>query len=167
MEEHHRAYSLQIIDILIHEKRLRVMRGYAFTNVFRDGWWQLADLIVLRIVCRITYYQFPLWGAHAIFHATWRFLCMVFLTILAALALYRWAVTTAYTVLTLNGVSPTWIQRFIHEAATLMTAYQIMYLVVSTFIVLLATYYLGRRTAFREKFNIVRNIPMKMILSLG
>jgi hypothetical protein len=80
---------------------------------------------------------------------------MVFLTILAALALYRWAVTTAYTVLGLNGVSPTWILRFIHEAATLRTGYQLMYTLVSTFIVLLSAYYLGRRTHLREKLNIV------------
>jgi len=149
------AYSLQIIDIFLHEEELRVKRGYTFTYVFRDGFWQLADFIVLRTVCRITYYQFPIWGANAVFHATWRFLCMFSLTTLAALALYRWAVTTAYTIMALNGVSSTWLQRFVHEAAVLRTGYQVLYMVVSTFIIVLTVYYLGRRTAFREKLNIV------------
>jgi len=149
------AYSLQIIDIFLHEKKLHVKWGYTFTNVFQDGWLQLSDFVVLMIVCRITYYQFPIWGANAVFHGTWRFLCMCSLTTLAALALYRWAVTTAYTIMALNGVSSTWLQRFVYEAAVLRTGYQVLYLLVSTFIILLTVYYLGRRTAFREKLNIV------------
>ena len=85
---------------------------------------------------------------------------MFSLTTLAALALYRWAVTTAYTIMALNGISSTWLERFVHEAAALRTGYQILYLLVSTFIILLAAYYLGRRTALREKLNIVSNLYM-------
>jgi hypothetical protein len=156
-----RNYSLQILDIILTEERRRVTEGYILSYVFRDAAWQFADLAILMIVCRITYYQFSLWGAHAVFQASWRFLCKVFLTILSALALYRWSLTTAYTVLGLNGVSPDWIVRFVHEAAKLRTGYQLLYMLVSTFIVLLTVYYLGRRTHFCEKLNIVSITPNK------
>lgn len=90
-------------------------------------------------------------------HAIWRFLCMVFLTILTALALYRWAVSAAYIILALNGVSYRWTLGFVLEAANLSTGYQIMYLLLSTFILVYTSYYLGRRTSFREKLDNVSN----------
>lgn len=90
-------------------------------------------------------------------HAMWRFLCMVFLTILTALALYRWAVSTAYIILALNGVFYGWTLGFVLEAANLSTGYQIMYLLLSTFILVYTSYYLGRRTSFREKLDKVSN----------
>jgi hypothetical protein len=78
---------------------------------------------------------------------------------LTALALYRWAIFTARIILTLNGVSFTWVERFVHEAARLQTGYQFLYMMVSTFIMGLAIYYLGRRTSFRESFNKVSYGP--------
>jgi len=92
-----------------------------------------------------------------VLHAIWRFLCMVFLTILTALALYRWAVSAAYIILALNGVSYGWTLGFVLEAANLSTGYQIMYLLLSTFILVYTSYYLGRRTSFREKLDNVSN----------
>jgi hypothetical protein len=127
--------------------------GYKFVSVFRDGSWQLADFVVLTIACRVTYYQFPLWGAHEGFHASWRFLCKVFLTVLAALAIYRWALSTAYTTLALNNVSSAGIQHFARETEMLRAGYQILYMLVSTFILLLAVYYLYCRIGFSEKPN--------------
>lgn len=111
------------------------------------------------IICRITYYQFQLWGAHDVLHAIWRFTCMVFLTILTVLALYRWAVSAAYIILALNGVSYGWTLRFVLEAASLNTAYQILYLLLSTFILVYTSYYLGCRTGFREKLDLVSTAP--------
>ena len=128
----HRSYALQIIDIFLHEQRVYVKEGYFFTTIFRDGCWQVADLAVLMIICRITYYQFPIWGVHAIIHSIWRFWCLLWLTILSALALYRWAVSTAYIILALNGVAYSWTLRFVLEAAKLSTGYQVMYLLFST-----------------------------------
>jgi hypothetical protein len=87
---------------------------------------------------------------------------MVFLTILAALTLSRWAVETASTILYLNGASSTFTQGFEHEAITLWTGYQLIYMLVSTFILLLVVYYIGRRTTFREKLNIVSNAYKNM-----
>jgi hypothetical protein len=127
--------------------------GYKFVSVFRDGCWQIADFVVLTIACRVTYYQFPLWGAHEGFHASWRFLCKVFLTVLAALAIYRWALSTAYTTLALNNVSSAGIQHFARETEMLRAGYQILYMLVSTFILLLAVYYLYCRIGFSEKPN--------------
>ena len=162
----HRSYALQIIDIFLHEQGVYVKEGYFFTMVFRDGSWQVADLLILVIICRITYYQFPLWGAHAIIHSTWRFLCMLFLTILSALALYRWAVSVAYIILALNGVAYSWTLRFVLEAASLSTGYQIMYLLLSTSIIVFTSYFLIRRTRLREKPDIVSNAIHKSIKDL-
>lgn len=55
----------------------------------------------------------------------------------------------------LNGVSTAWLQRFVKEAAELQTGYRALYMLVSTFIIILTVYHLARRTAFREKLNIV------------
>jgi hypothetical protein len=132
-----------------------VKEGYFFTTVFRDGWWQVADLLVLLIICRITYYQFPIWGANAIIHSIWRFWCLLWLTILSALALYRWAISTAYIILALNGVAYSWTLRFVLEAAKLSTGYQIMYLLLSTCIIVFTSYFLIHRTRLREKLDVV------------
>ncbi len=165
MEKFYRSYSLLIIDIFLHEKAVYVQEGYFFATVFQDGWWQIADLLLLTIICRITRYQFPLWGERAVLHAIWRFWCLIFLTILTALALYRWAVSTAYLILELNGVSSTWTARFPLEAASLATGYQIMYLLLSTFVLVFTSYYLSRRTRFREKPDMVSSNPMNTLRS--
>lgn len=155
-----RAYAFQILDIVLHEERKQVKEGYLFVSVFRDGLWQLADLLVLSIIFRISYYQFLSWGARPAFHAFWILLSMVTFAVLVALALFRWAVSTATIILGLNGVSSLWTRSLVVEAARLSTGYQITYFLSSTMVVGLAAYYIGRRTyAFREKFDMASNAP--------
>lgn len=144
---------MQIIDIFLNEEKVNVKRGYIFTGIFRDGFWQISDLLILKIVCGITYYQFPAWRSNNLLQAIWQFFCMVSLTTLAALALYRWGISTAYTIMELNGVSLDWLQQFLQEAAALRAGYQVLYMLVSTLMTLLALYHIGRRTSLRERLN--------------
>lgn len=153
-----RAYSLKIINIFLHEELHHVKIGYIFTYVFSDGWEQAADLLVLLIICSVTYYQIQHWGAHTSFYLAWRFLCLASLIALAALALYRWAVSTCSIVLYLNAAPHHTSAELTHTATLLRVGYQIVYLVVSTSIAILVVYYILRRTRFQESLNIVSEL---------
>jgi hypothetical protein len=80
---------------------------------------------------------------------------MAILTTLSVLALFRWSVSAAYIILALNGVSYGWTLRFVLEAAKLSTGYQVLYLIMSTSILIFTSYFLALRTRFREKLDIV------------
>jgi hypothetical protein len=132
-----------------------VLGGYFVTLIVRDGFWQISDMLVLLIICRITYYQFPRWGEHKRVHEIWTRVCLSLLITLSALALYRVAVTAVYVGLTLNGYPYRFVAQFALEEVKLSAAYQILYLLVSIFILGFTAYYIARRTKLLESLDIV------------
>jgi len=134
-----------VIDVFLNVFHSRVKEGYFFTYVFTGGFQIFADFTILVIICRMGHYLFPRLGAKPLEVKIWRIMSEAFLLVLAALALYWFALHAAHLILSLNAMPASVVDKVHEQEVKISSGFQMLYLVVSVLLLTNGLMLLGKK----------------------
>ena len=153
-----RCYVIRIVDIFLNEFSVKVPQGYFFTYVFAFSMLSIqADFMILAVVCRMTYYQYPLFGAKKVAE-----ICpLIFeglVVVMVALYAFQLALYVAYWTLYLNSVQLWTVSNVLLQFTRVITSFELVYFILSLFVFASTIFVLARN--FGKGLSSVSFLPV-------